>query len=81
MEQYLWAQNPIKLQRALADVQAIAGPKYTEQDVKNLYIRYGGLLHKTDLDFKIEKLVVPNTGTPMPEPVENVTASTDDLSM
>lgn len=36
--------NPLKLQRALANVVAKVGPKFKESDVKNLYIQYGGLV-------------------------------------
>ncbi len=55
-EKYTWAQNPLKLQRALANVVAAVGPKFSEKDVKNLYIKYGGLLHKTEIDFAVDKL-------------------------
>lgn len=93
-EKYSWARSPLKLQRAIANVKARVGPKPTEQDIKNLYIQYGGLLSKTDIDFQVEKaydkltktmeeetkIESEITGTPMPEEM-SVPTSTDDISM
>lgn len=43
MSQYDWAQNKLKLQRAIANASKKQG--WNEDDVKNLYVTYGGALN------------------------------------
>lgn len=40
---YEWAANQYKLERALKELEA-SGKKFSEDDVKKLYIKYGGLV-------------------------------------
>ena len=44
MEQYTWAINPIKLNIAVSKAPAMFGPKFTEDNVKEIYVSLGGLL-------------------------------------
>ena len=67
-EKYTWAINQIKLQQSIAKAPAMFGPKFTEDNVKEIYISLGGLLANGET---VEPLSEPNP-TPIMENEEEV---------
>ena len=93
MEKYLWSDNPIKLQRAIAD----AKDKNNEAEVKELYVSYGGKLiglpevkeepkmeEEKELEpvvespTPVEEVVIEETPEEVEVPVEEPKVSSDD---
>ena len=65
MKLYGWAKNALKLQRAIAEANVAKKGNFTEEDVKEVYTKMGGLIDETygstasvDIEFTEEEAEV-----------------------
>lgn len=79
LEKYPWAVNATKVSRAvqvlMAEVKNNARKEYSEEDVKNLYVSYGGALLEETIEEMGERSKYMRNAGPIQQVVETAAAN------